>query len=86
MAKQATTLSDAALQARVNAIAADDVLNRLSDKVSAAIHEGKKADVSLPLHQLYYGSSTPSEAKRPILGAQLSDALEAVKKAKKARP
>lgn len=72
VAKQATTLSDALYQARASAIFAGDVLNQLAAQVSAAIHEGKKADVSLPLHQLYFGSSTVSQTERPSLGTQLS--------------
>jgi hypothetical protein len=66
-----TKLTDACLRARAAAITADNLINRLSDRVSAAIHEGKRADLSLPLHQLYFGSLAPAEAKRGILGPQI---------------
>ena len=71
VARTATKLEDARLRARAAAISADNGINRLSDRVSAAIHEGKKPDLDLSLHQLYFGSLAPSVAKSGILGAQL---------------
>lgn len=71
VARMGTKLADACLRARAAAITADNLINRLSDRVSAAIHEGKKADLGLPLHQLYFGSLAPSQAKKGILGPQL---------------
>lgn len=67
-----TSLSDDLLQSKALAVAADSVLNRLSTQVAGAIHGGKQVDVSLPLHQLYFRSSTPYDAARPILGPQLA--------------
>lgn len=64
-------LRDAVIRAEANAVAADRVCNGLLDQVSAAIHGGKQPDVTSPLHQLYFGSETPSAARRPILGSQL---------------
>ena len=69
--RMGTKLTDACLRARAAAITADNLINRLSDRVSAAIHDGKKPDLGLPLHQLYFGSLAPSEAKRGILGPQI---------------
>ncbi|APR76475.1 Hypothetical protein A7982_01822 [Minicystis rosea] len=71
VAKQETSLLDAVYTADAAAVGADRVLNRLSDRVASAIHDGKKADLTHPLHQLFFGSSTPYAAKRPVLGAQL---------------
>lgn len=70
--KQAVSLGDALLQSQATAVTADRVLNRLTDQVSAGIHEGKKPDLGLLLHQLYFGSAAPHEAKKPILGSQLA--------------
>ena len=71
VAAEAQRLGDAVLLARTKAVAADHVLNRLADQVSAAIHAGKKPDIDLSLHQLYFGRTRPSVMKRPILGTQL---------------
>src|SRR5690242_6789328 len=57
--QKATVLNDAALAARAAAVAADNVLNRLADQVSAAIHDGKQPDLSSPVHHLYFGTATP---------------------------
>jgi hypothetical protein len=69
-------LSDAVLQAKANAVAADNALNKLADEVSAVVHDGKVPDLTNPLHLLYFGNEAPSDFKRPTLGAQ----LEAMKK------
>lgn len=71
VAAEAQRLGDAVLLARTKAVAADHGLNRLADQVSSAIHDGKKPDLDLPLHQLYFGRKRPSVMKRPILGTQL---------------
>jgi chemotaxis protein histidine kinase CheA len=64
-------LDDAVVMTHAAVVAADNTLNVLMDQVSAAIHDGKKADPSLPLHILYFGSEVASEAKKPLLGPQL---------------
>jgi hypothetical protein len=66
-----TALRDAMVLADAEAIACDNVLNGLLRQLSTAIHGGKQPDVSLPKHQLYFGSQTPEEAARPILSSQL---------------
>ena len=66
-----TKLRDAIVLADAEAIACDNVLNRLLRQLSTAIHGGKQPDVSLPKHQLYFGNQTPEEAARPILSSQL---------------
>jgi hypothetical protein len=71
IAQQEQTLRDALTMTHAAVVAADDLLNDLSDQVSAAIHDGKKPDLSLPLHVLYFGSESSSEAKRGLLGPQL---------------
>ncbi|MFN7144120.1 MAG: hypothetical protein ACK4YP_10110 [Myxococcota bacterium] len=65
------SLRDTIVGAEAEAFAADRACNGLLDRVSVAIHDGKKPDVKSPLHQLYFGSDTPSETRRPILGSQL---------------
>jgi hypothetical protein len=70
--KQWRVLKDAVLQARANTITADNGLNTFAQEVSTAIHGGKQPDVSHPVHQLYFGSATPYEFRRPVLGSQLA--------------
>lgn len=69
---QDMALADAVSDARAGAVLADGALDRLVDQVTAAIYGGKKVNVNLPLHQLYFGGATPSAFKRPVLGAQLA--------------
>ena len=64
-------LDDAVTDADAAAVAANAVLDALVDRLTIAIHPGKKVNVTLPLHKLYFGSLTPSQFKRPILGAKL---------------
>lgn len=72
VAEEDVVLGDALLEARAKAFSVDLDLNGLLDQVTAAVHGGKKPDLYLPLHQLYFGGAVaPSEAKRPILGTQL---------------
>ena len=63
---------DAVIDAEAVAVAADDGLDRLVRRVSAALFGGKKVDVSLPVAQVYFGGVAPSEFMRPELGKQLS--------------
>lgn len=70
--KQETSLLDAISVTQAAAVVADRGLNRLADQVSTVIHDGKKPDLSLPLHQLFFGTSAPHVFKRPTLGAQLA--------------
>ncbi|MFT3776045.1 MAG: hypothetical protein QM820_62670 [Minicystis sp.] len=69
--KQEMSLLDNIFTTQAAAVGADRELNRVADRVASAIHDGKKPDVTNPLHQLFFGSVTPYEAKRPILGPQL---------------
>jgi len=64
-------LRDGITKAEATAVSADHVLNGLLERVSAAIHRGKRVDTSLPQHRLYFGNEAPSIVKRPTLGAQL---------------
>lgn len=70
-AQQERTLRDAVVMARAKAVGADNVLNALLDQVSAIIHDGKKPDLKLAMHVLYFGSLAPAVARRGILGPQL---------------
>jgi hypothetical protein len=72
VAQQERTLTDAVVMARAKAVGADNVINGLLDQVSSVIHDGKKPDLSLPQHILYFGSLAPAEARRGILGSQLA--------------
>ncbi|MFS8065692.1 MAG: hypothetical protein ACMG6S_04890 [Byssovorax sp.] len=58
--------------AQAGAVAADRRLNAASALVKNAIHKGKKPDLSLPLHKLYFGSDSPSVFEKPTLAAQLA--------------
>jgi hypothetical protein len=69
---QSRTLSDAVLQAKANTVTADNGLNTLVLDVSSVIHGGQQPDVTLPVHQLYFGNATPYEFRKPVLGSQLA--------------
>lgn len=69
---QSRTLSDAVLQAKANTVTADNALNKVAQDASTAIHGGQQPDVTLPVHQLYFGNATPHEFRKPILGSQLA--------------
>lgn len=64
-------VDEAVTVAQAGAVAADTQLNRASGQVKNAIHKGKKPDLGLPLHKLYFGSASPSVFERPTLAAQL---------------
>ena len=50
---------------------ADDVLNALVEQVNLTLLQLVGRDRDAPLYRRFFGSQRPSEAKRPILGAQL---------------
>lgn len=52
-------------------VRADDVLNQLVDQLSLTLLGLLSGDREHPLYQRFFGRIRPSEAKRPILGAQL---------------
>ena len=70
--KKQMDLEDAVSDAGAAAVAADAGLDLLADLVSSAIHGVKKISVTLPKHQLYFGSLAPSAFKKPVLGVQLT--------------
>ncbi len=52
-------------------VRADDVLNQLVDQLSLTVLGLTGGEREHPLYQRFFGRQRPSEAKRPILGAQL---------------
>ena len=62
---------DAVSDADATVVSADAALDALADEVTVVIHGAKKLDVNLPAHQLFFGSETPSQYKKPQLGTQL---------------
>jgi len=72
-AQKETALEDAVVDADAAVVSADAVLDALVDKVAIAIHAGKKVNVNLPLHELYFGTLTASQFKRPVLGSELQN-------------
>lgn len=72
VAAKEVDLHEAVTIAQAGAVTADGQLNAASAQVKNAIHKGKKPDLGLPLHKLYYGSASPSVFERPTLAAQLA--------------
>jgi hypothetical protein len=64
-------LEEAITIAQAGATAADRGLDGASGLVKLAIHKGKKPDLTLPLHKLYFGTDSPSVFEKPKLSAQL---------------
>jgi hypothetical protein len=58
--------------AQAGAVFADRQIDAASGLVKNAIHKGKKPDLSLSLHKLYFGSDSPSVFEKPTLAAQLA--------------
>jgi hypothetical protein len=69
-------LEDAIIIADAGSVPADVALDDLADKVSSEIHGSRRVNVSDPQHQLYFGSWTPSEFKRPTLGMELDEQIK----------
>lgn len=69
---QEVALRTAVVKATAVVAVRDDVLNDLVDEISRAILVEVKGDRTAPLYVLYFGTKTPSEVKRPVLGDQLS--------------
>lgn len=65
-------LEEAITIAQAGAVSADRRLDAASALVKTAIHKGKKPDLSLSLHKLYFGSDSPSVFEKPQLAAQLA--------------
>ncbi|MBK9260403.1 MAG: hypothetical protein IPM54_11275 [Polyangiaceae bacterium] len=66
------TLIDAILLSRALALAADDELNRLADDTKKAVTSAFKEEYQAPLYKQLFAGQSPSELKRPLLGAQLA--------------
>ena len=64
-------LEEAITVADAGATAADRGLDGASGLVKMAIHKGKRPDLTLPLHKLYFGASSPSFFEKPKLAAHL---------------
>jgi hypothetical protein len=67
-----SSLEDFVLIARAGVVFADRVLDAFVEKVKNTIHKGKKPDLTLPLHVLFFGSLAPAVFERPILGSELN--------------
>lgn len=50
---------------------ADDVLNAILENVNLTLMQLVARDRDAPLYRRFFGTQRPSEAKRPVLGAQL---------------
>ena len=57
--------------AEAKVVRADDALNQLLDLVNLTLLNVTDRNRDAPLYQRFFGGQRPSEAKRPILGAQL---------------
>jgi hypothetical protein len=66
------TLADAVVLARALALSADDDLNRLVDDTKNAVLAAHAGDYQAPLYKQLFAGQSPSELKRPLLGAQLA--------------
>jgi hypothetical protein len=64
-------LTSAVAVAEAKVARADDVLNALLENVHLSLMQVVARDRDAPLYRRFFGAQRPSEAKRPILGAQL---------------
>ncbi|MDC3960249.1 hypothetical protein [Polyangium jinanense] len=64
-------LLDAIAFAKALMVAADDVLNVLVDETKKAVLAAYNQDFKAPLYRQLFEGQSPSDLKRPILGAQL---------------
>jgi hypothetical protein len=64
-------LDEAITIAQAGVTAADRGLDGASGLVKIAVHKGRKPDLTLPLHKLYFGTDSPSVFEKPRLAAQL---------------
>ncbi len=64
---------DAVAAADAAVVSADEAIDALVDKVAAAVFGGRKVAPNPALAQLYFGSQTPSQFRRPILGTELQN-------------
>lgn len=65
-------LHDNQLLARALALSADDDLNRLVDDTKNAVLAASGNDYQAPLYKQLFAGQSPSELRRPLLGAQLA--------------
>ena len=64
-------LEEAVVLAMATVVAADRGLDGVSGLVKIGIHKGKKVDVTLPRHKLFFGTDSPSVFERQRLSPQL---------------
>ncbi|TKC94155.1 hypothetical protein [Polyangium fumosum] len=64
-------LRDQIARAKALVVAADDGLNLLVDETKKAVLAAFGQDYSAPLYRQLFAGQSPSELKRPLLGAQL---------------
>jgi len=64
-------LEEAVVIAMAMVVAADRGLDGVSGFVKIGIHKGKKVDVTLPRHKLFFGTDSPSVFERKRLSAQM---------------
>jgi hypothetical protein len=65
-------LLDALAFARALVVSADDTLNGLVDETKKAVLAASGQDYAAPLYRQLFGGQSPSELKKPVLGAQLA--------------
>lgn len=68
---QQLELTSALAIAEAKVVRADDVLNALLESIHLILMQLVGRDRDAPLYRRFFGTQRPSEAKRPILGAQL---------------
>ena len=72
VAAKELVLEEAVTLAQAKVVAGDRGLDGASGLVKIAIHKGKKVDVTLPRHKLFFGSDSPSVFEKQSLSPQLT--------------
>lgn len=67
-----TALARARREAEARAIAVDDIFNFLCSALSSTLLAENGNDRDAPVYQRFFGGTSPSKLKRPILGEQLA--------------
>ena len=65
-------LDEGVVLAQAMVVAADRGLDGASGLVKIGVHKGRKVDVTLPRHQLFFGADSPSLFERKRLSSQLT--------------
>jgi hypothetical protein len=72
VAAKEQALEEEIILAQALVVAGDRGLDGASGLVKTAIHKGKKVDVSLPRHKLFFGNDSPSVFEKQSLSPQLT--------------